>query len=205
MTDERNHEREPEEGILISDKRHARDLESEAEAANPEPAPPPEKPAATSPPQPPVEPAGQPEPPAEPVGEVVDFQPPQRPAEPEEPGESELPPLDTESPEMLQLKMLFEMGLPGYLHGQLQLVLNFAVIYLGRQPNPATGLVSVDLDKARLAIDLFDFIIKNTRADLPESDYAGLLNVAKNLKMEYADVAGQGPAPSGGTPPNPGN
>jgi len=158
-------------------------------------------------PQPAAPPAPEPEQPATPaesVGEVVDFQPPERPDAPEEPVAEQLPPPDPESPEMMQLKMLFEMGLPGYLHGQLQLILNFAVIYLGRQANPATGLVSVDLDKARLAIDLFEFIIEHTKADLPEADYSGLLNVAKNLKMEYAEAAaGGGAAPSG--TPEPGN
>ena len=200
MNDERNHEREPEEGIVISDKRHARDMEAEAaEETAQEPAPEP-APEPTSPPEPP---AAEPTAPAEPAGEVVDFKPPERPAEPEPPAE-QMPPPDPDSPEMMQVKMLFEMGLPGYLQGQLQLILNFAVIYLGRQANPATGLVSVDLDKARLAIDLFEFIIEHTKADLPEADYSGLLNVAKNLKMEYAEAAaGGGAAPSG--TPEPGN
>jgi len=183
--DERDEERERE--VLISDKRHSRDPDAQAPATSKD----------TSKPE-------QPAPAAEP-DKVVEFAPPAReragraasgsqPGQAAPPESPVAPPLD-DSPEAAQLRMLFEVGLPAYLHSQLQLILNFAMIYLGRHPNPATGLVSTDLDKARLAIDLFEFIVNRTQDELPEPDRAGLANLVGSLKMEFAQAA------SGGTPP----
>lgn len=175
MADDFERENQDKQDIVISDRRHARDLAAEDE----DQAPVKEEPVAEEPP------------------EVVEFKPQQRQAKapaaeqpvtapPEPPAqEAQLP---DDSPEAAQLRMLFEAGLSAYLHSQLQLLLNFAMIYMGRQPNPATGLVSADNDKARLAIDLFDFIVTRTAEDLPEQDRAGLTNLVAGLKMEFAQT-----------------
>lgn len=183
--DERNREQEEQElgEVVISDKRHSREIEDAAEleegAEHRE-----------------AEPA--PETAAEPGG-VVEFEPPRKREQPA-PTE-ERPPIDAEqeSAQEASVRLLFEAGIIPYLHGQLQLLLSFALIYLGRQPNPATGLVSTDLEQARLVIDLFLFIVERTGQHMPTEDQINLSNVAASLKMEYAQVAqgAPGAAPAG--------
>lgn len=182
--DERDRERDEQEqqDIVISDKRHSREIREEREreesAVDRE-----------------AEPA--PEVSAEPG--VVEFEPPTK-REEAVPAE-EAPPVDAEqeSAQEASVRMLFEAGIIPYLHGQLQLLLSFALIYMGRQPNPATGLVSADLEQARLVVDLFLFIVERTDKHMPPEDRANLSNVAASLKMEYAQVAqgAPGPAPAG--------
>jgi hypothetical protein len=191
MADEHERDEQREREVLISDKRHSRDLEAQ-------PADEPVDQPATDQPEPEVTAAPD-------SGKVVEFKAPDRDSAESSAGDTaagQAPPPETpapqppdDSPEAMQLRMLFEAGLPAYLHSQLQLILNFAMIYLGRHPNPATGLVSTDLDKARLAIDLFDFIVKRTQDELPEQDRAGLGNLISSLKMEYAQAASSGPPP----------
>lgn len=193
MADEHERDEQHEREVLISDKRHSRDL-----AAQPA-----DEPADT-----PAADQSEPEPEASAApdsGAVVEFKAPDHGSAESPAGDTtsgQAPPPETpaaqppdDSPEAMQLRMLFDAGLPAYLHSQLQLILNFAMIYLGRHPNPATGLVSTDLDKARLAIDLFDFIVKRTQDELPEPDRAGLGNLITSLKMEYAQAASSGPLP----------
>ena len=178
--DERDRERDEQEQqeIEISDKRHSREITAESEREE-------------SAVEPEAEPA--PEVPAEPVG-VVEFEPPKK-REQAAPAEKE-PPVDAEqeSAQEASVRMLFEAGIIPYLHGQLQLLLSFALIYMGRQPNPATGLVSADLEQARLVIDLFLFIVERTGQHMPPEDRANLVNVASSLKMEFAQVAQDAPA-----------
>lgn len=196
MPNEKEREEQRRREILISDKRHSRDLENADEEPAPETvpkaAPIAEEPAPSAPTgeaggsaQTGSESAKTPSD-AKAVAQAPDTQEP--PAAPPE-----------ESAESAQLRLLFEAGLPAYLHSQLQLILNFAMIYLGRQPNPANGLVSADLDKARLAIDLFEFIVQRTQDDLPEQDRAGLANLVGSLKMEYAQAAQGGGKPPAGS------
>ena len=187
---EREHERDSAEGVTISDKRHSRDvdeeLEEEAQAAvadEPSAAEVPaeavsEEDARIAEQAPSTEPVGAPD---------LEGQPPVQEAER----------AVADSPEAAQLRMLFEAGIVGYLHGQLDLLLTFALIYLGRRPNPATGLVAADLGKAKLVIDLLDFIHANTQQELSEQDRAGLANLISGLKMEFAQAArepSEGPA-----------
>ncbi len=201
--DERD--REEEQGVLISDKRHTRDLSEEQEEETAQPA---EKtPVAKAPEalqvEPPVEQPATPEP-----SGVVEFPSQEKRSEPsaaQEPAEQDsapvagqqagpeppTEPLADDSPEAQHMRLLFEAGIVGYLHGQLDLLFTFALIYLGRRPNPATGLVAIDPLKARLAIDTLAFIYDNTQQELPEQDRAGFLNLLNGLKMEYAQV-GQG-------------
>ena len=197
--EDRNQKKEKRE-VVIQDRRHTRDMESEpdepvADVPEPEPVSAAEPEPGPSPEPEPAPPA--PEPPA--AGEVVEFRQPERepepPAAPPEPGDAqEVPP--PQSAEEAQLRMLFEVGLNGYLHGQIQLLLTFALIYLGRQPNPATGLIAVDLEKARTAIDLLDFITNRTRGDLPPEEQANLTQLVTELKMVFAQAAQATPPPA---------
>ncbi len=170
---DREHGEQEQQDVVISDKRHSREIKDEPEreesAVDPEAEPAPEVPVES--------------------GGVVEFEAPQK-REQAAPAEEE-PPLDAdqESAQEASVRMLFEAGIIPYLHGQLQLLLSFALIYMGRQPNPATGLVSTDLDQARLVIDLFMFIVERTGQHMPAEDRANLQNVAASLKMEYAQVA----------------
>jgi hypothetical protein len=99
---------------------------------------------------------------------------------------------------MEQLKMIFGMGLDGYLQSQLGLLLNFAIISLGRAPNPATGLVSTELDKAKLAIDLLEFIYARIKSGLPEQAQAELTQITGDLKYSFMQAAASGPGPAPG-------
>jgi hypothetical protein len=199
MADEHEREDQRQSEILISDKRHSRDIDTAAEERAPtgaaEEAQAEKKPA-------PATTAGEavgPAPAGRGTAEPPAGAPP--PTATPEAAADQPPPLE-DFPEAAQLRVLFEAGLPAYLHSQLQLVLNFAMIYLGRQPNPANGLVSADLENARLAIDLFDFIVKRTQNDLPQQDRAGLANLVGSLKMEYAQVAqASAKPPAGGSEP----
>lgn len=198
----RDEEEEP-HGIIIEDRRHGRSGEAEEPAA-------PEEPEAPAEPEQPAEP----EPPSAPEpGDVVEFPagsaqdegdsvpdgrpqaqvPPQENIPPGGPAGAEA----DDSPEMEQLKMIFGMGLDGYLQSQLGLLLNFAIISLGRAPNPATGLVSTELDKAKLAIDLLEFIYARIKSGLPEQAQAELTQIIGDLKYSFMQAAASGPA---GTP-----
>ena len=183
MSDEHSQERESDsQAIAITDKRHSRDLETADQIELP----------ATDRPQP-VQSAEE-APTAEPERDPA---PARGTAEPAKVDATEQ--ADMEEAAAIQLRMLFEAGIGGYLHGQLDLLLTFALIYLGRRPNPATGLLATDLDRARLTIDLLDFIYARTQHELEPEDRLGLANVIASLKVEYAQAArdAAGPIPSG--------
>jgi hypothetical protein len=99
--------------------------------------------------------------------------------------------------EFEQLKMLFGAGLTAYLHSQIGLLLNFAMIALGRAANPATGLVAVDLEKAKLAIDMIEFIAGRIQAELPAEEKAVIAQYVGELKYLYVQATQAGPPPPG--------
>jgi hypothetical protein len=191
MDDERRREEEQEEYVIV-DKRHSRELEDDdnaaedttAEQAQPEEVPPaaPESDVADTGPEVVEFPAS-----AETESADVEVPPEPSPQVAETVGDDE--PM---SPQEAQMKMLFEMGLTGYLHGQLELVVAFIEIYLGRRPNPATGLVTTDLEQARLGIDLLEFITSRAGQDLPAQTQQGLGQLVRDLKMIYAQTASSG-------------
>lgn len=184
--------------VIITDKRHSRALDEMEEAAS-----------APAPPEPPAAP-----PAPEPEG-VVEFTRPapsapavEAPAAPEppstQPDDSPVAdePLAEEeayaAAEMEHLRMLFGAGLVQYLRGQMGLLLNFALLGLGRAPNPATGLVSTELDKAKLAIDLLEFIAVRLRGQLPETEEQEIAQVLAELKYTFMQLAAANPAPPAG-------
>jgi hypothetical protein len=180
--DEEHHE-----PAQIVDTRHPRDLDTETPAAEQAPE--------------------APEVYAEPEPEDLDAKKyPQGAVTPREPltveppvGAAEQPPegapSEQESIEVAQIREVFGAGIVNYLLGHLNFLLNFAVIYLGRAPNPATGLVSPDLEKAKLAIDMLEFIYARVSKDLPAQERTGIERVLADLKLSYMQVITEAAAP----------
>lgn len=169
--DEKSGERAP---IEIVDTRHSRDLEAPV---------PPE--AEQAPAVPELEIVPEPEP------EDLDAKhypegtmpPREEPEEGGEPSEEEL--RAAQEFELAQIRQVFGAGIVNYLVGHFNFLLNFAVIYLGRAPNPASGLVSPDLEKAKLAIDLLEFIYARIGKELPAQERGGVERVIADLKLGY--------------------
>lgn len=192
--DDRNREQEEEPRVIISDKRHSRDEEEEAADEGQEQA------AAAEPELEVVEPAKK-------AGASVDEEKEDSPPPPPPGAEAQSPaaaaPEDAAAgaAEMDQLKLIFEAGISSYLAGQVSMLINFALIYLGRAANPATGLVAVDARKAKTAIDSLEFIGSQIKEELPEAEQKQLAGIIADLKFNFMQAATGGSDP---TPP-PGN
>ena len=206
---DRDREREQEmDEVKIIDARHSRDLDAEV---LPE-APPPLEPTAVPETEPedldekqyPPELAKEAPLPEEPeVASAPDAQPAGRrkrrivaPGQAEEqmPSEEEIAAF-----EAAQLRQVFAAGLTNYLLSHLNFLLNFAVIYLGRMPNPATGLISPDLEKAKTAIDLLDFIYSHVQKELPAQERTGVEQILADLKLSFMQAVTSAAPP----PPKP--
>lgn len=196
-------EREPGQGeIEVADLRHTRELEE-----------PPEAPAQPVPPVKPVPPAP-PQPVAEPPEDVeveTEVGMHEAPGEPEGHGAQAHAAHDQGGQggedaaaafEMEQLRMLFGAGLSAYLRSQLGLLFNFAFISLGRMPNPATGIVAIDLEKAKLAIDVFEFIVARIQGELQPAELTETKNAIAELKFLFMQQA-QAAAPQAPEKPAP--
>ena len=204
---DREHNEEQKSGPVITDKRHARELDAAEEPAS---AAAPEEPVAPAPAPDSEQPAAQAPVPEETASpEVVEFTRP-APAESSVPEEEQAGPVENDNAgdedayaqaEMEHLKMLFGAGLVNYLRSQLGLLLNFALIGLGRAPNPATGLVSTELDKAKLAIDLLEYIAARLKGQLPAQEEQEITRILAELKYTYIQLAGGAPAPGNGGGP----
>ncbi len=99
---------------------------------------------------------------------------------------------------MDQLKMIFDAGISSYLAGQVSMLINFALIYLGRAANPATGLVAVDTKKAKISIDSLEFIGSQIKDELPEAEQKQLAGIIADLKYNFMQAAAGAKDP---TPP----
>lgn len=177
-------DREREEGapgeVIILDKRHSRDVEAgapEAPAAEPE----------TAAPAPAEPPAAAPAPPQAPAASAADPAADRLP-EPEEGGEEYF--ADDVAPgEMAYLRQVFSAGLINYLRSQLGLLLNFALLALGRAPDPATGLVAKNLAHARLAIDLLEQIVVRLEGEMQAAEKVQMKALVSDLKYAYMQAA----------------
>ena len=89
---------------------------------------------------------------------------------------------------------LFDLGIDGFLKQNLGIMLNFAYIYMGLVANPATGLVTQDLGKAKLAIDTFEFTVDKLKGILKPQEEKELQRLLKDLKLNFMNAA-SAPAP----------
>jgi len=185
--------------IIISDKRHSREEEEIPEApAEERPAAAETKPSTAEPELEVVEPEAAPAVPAadeNPAASGTSDAPQAIRREPPEGGpvEEEL----QQSAEMEQLKLIFGAGITSYLAGQVSMIINFALIYLGRAANPATGLVAVDIKKAKASIDTLEFIANQIRSELPAEEQQQLAGIVADLKYTFMQAA------TGATEPEP--
>jgi hypothetical protein len=187
--------------VVISDLRHTRSLEEiekmpEPPAEKPAEAP---APAAEAPPEKPA-PAAPPAPEAVASAAEIEEEIGRPEAEHQHAHEGQMSEEEAAF-EMEQLRMIFGAGLTAYLHNQLGMLLNFSMIHLGRAPNPATGIVSTDLDKARIAIDTMEFIVSRIQAELPPDERAGAIKLIGELKYVYMQMVSAGSVIPPGTPP----
>jgi hypothetical protein len=196
-------EGKPRTAPIIEDKRHIRNVddvdELEAEpAAEPEAEAPAGEPApsmvaeAASPEPVPQQPA-----PSQPQANEATVSAAEPPAEPMAAGEADAPEMPTEEElaqmqqaEYAYLMQLFQLGLHGYLRSQLGILLNFALISLGRAPNPSTGLVTADLDQAKLAIDSMEFIMLRVQASMQPQERAEMTQWLSDLKYTFMQSLG---------------
>jgi hypothetical protein len=182
--------REP-QPVVIEDLRHRRDVEEEPEEAafEPQPAPAPEPVAVSTPPPPPATPAAAAAaapPSAAELGAAL------------EPTEEEL--AAAQEAEYAYLMQVFQLGLPAYLHSQLGILLNFALINLGRAANPVTGIVAADLDQAKLAIDALEFILSRLQASLEPAERTQMLQMLSELKYTFMQSLSAAAGPPKGAP-----
>lgn len=96
--------------------------------------------------------------------------------------------------EMAYLMQLFQLGQTGYLRSQLGVLLNFAMINLGRMPNPATGIVTANLEEAKVAIDIFEFILVKLQAQLEPRERMELTQLLSDMKYTFMQALGGGAA-----------
>ena len=66
-----------------------------------------------------------------------------------------------------------------------------ALIYLGEIPHPATGQAVVDLEQARLQIDMLDLLRVKTRGNLTRQEDQLLERVLYQLRMLYVSRSGR--------------
>jgi hypothetical protein len=182
-------ERRPPQPVIIEDLRHRRDAEEEEEAEAPEPA--------AEAPQP--APAGGDASAPSAVHEAAapEAGPGQRGPAVEGDGSTELTPDElsaAQEAEYAYLMQLFQLGLPGYLRSQLGILLNFALINLGRAANPATGLIGADLDQAKLAIDALEFILARLQASLEPRERTEMLQMLSELKYTFMQAVSAAPS-----------
>ncbi len=185
--------REQEGEVEVADMRHSRELAEPAPA--PEPPPPPVALESTPAPPPPAAAEAEPEPPEDEAEVETEIGMPES-AEPhaeheghEHEGHEHEGEDAASAFEMEQLRLLFGGGLIVYLRSQIGLLFNFALISLGRMPNPATGIVAVDLDKAKLSIDMFEFIVTRIQAELNPTERNETLNLVAELKYTFMQQA----------------
>ena len=69
-----------------------------------------------------------------------------------------------------------------------------ALIHLGVEPNPETGERQVDLDAARLPIDLLSLLEEKTRGNLDADEAKELQDVLYQLRMLYVERSSGDPS-----------
>jgi hypothetical protein len=69
-----------------------------------------------------------------------------------------------------------------------------ALIHLGVEPHPETGQRSVDLDAARVPIDLLTLLEEKTRGNLTDAEAAELREALYQVRMIYVERSSDGTA-----------
>ena len=59
--------------------------------------------------------------------------------------------------------------------------------HLGKIKNPLTDAIERDLPQAQLTIDLLDMLAAKTKGNLSEEEGKFLMNVVRELKLNYVD------------------
>lgn len=78
----------------------------------------------------------------------------------------------------------------GYVSGLVMA----AAVYLGDQPDPVTGLTSVNLVSAGHAIDVLTMLQEKTRGNLTTDEQQFLDGALYELRMKYVEASGKGPS-----------
>jgi hypothetical protein len=97
---------------------------------------------------------------------------------------------------------LFDIGIEGFLEYNMGMVYQFAVVYLGLVANPTSGLITRDLERAKLCIDAFEFISGKLHDYLPPEAHEEISRVTKDLKLNFIQIAAS-PAPPMAAAPAP--
>lgn len=78
----------------------------------------------------------------------------------------------------------------GYISGLVMA----AAMYLGDQPDPMTGMTSVNLVSAGHAIDVLSMLQEKTRNNLSEDEQRFLDGALYELRMKYVEASRKGPS-----------
>jgi len=156
--------------IIVEDKRVSYEADEESPATEPKAAPAEPSPEADEPEEPPEEPL------------VED--------EPEEAAED----ADEQTAEKVA-QTVFDIGIEGFIQYNLGVVLQFAYVYMGLMANPSTGLVTKELERAKLSVDVFEMLVDKIKDKLSVRDREELVRAVKDLKLNFINSASSPPAP----------
>jgi len=84
---------------------------------------------------------------------------------------------------------LFDIGIEGFIEYNLGMVLQFAWVYMGMAPSPSTGLIARDLERAKLCIDVFEFLAGKIKPMLPKEAQDELTRITKDMKLNFIQSA----------------
>ena len=159
--------------IIIEDKRVSYEADDEPPAAEPEAAPVEPPPEADKPEEPPEEPPTE-----------------EGPAE-EGPGKAAESAGEQTAEKAVQT--VFDIGIEGFIQYNLGVVLQFAYVYMGLVANPSTGLVTKELERAKLSVDVFEMLVDKIKDKLPARDREELVRAVKDLKLNFINAASSPP------------
>ena len=90
---------------------------------------------------------------------------------------------------------VFDIGIEGFIQYNLGVVLQFAYVYMGLVANPSTGLVTKELERAKLSVDVFEILVDKVKDKLPVRDREELVRAVKDLKLNFINSASSPQAP----------
>jgi len=135
--------------------------------------------------------------------EAESVEPPPEADKPEEPpeepsAEEELEKAAEDAGEQTAEKVaqtVFDIGIEGFIQYNLGVVLQFAYVYMGLVANPSTGLVTKELERAKLSVDVFEMLVDKIKDKLPVRDREELIRAVKDLKLNFINAASSPQAP----------